>query len=169
MRFLVFTLGISTGVLSAAEPATDQPVKATFSVTGLHCPPCTSTVERSLKSVQGIKSATVDWATKSATVEFDEHAISVQQIASRIATTSHMTGSGMHYGSALSVSVPDLGAAGNAEKATQALLVVPGVSAATPSVQKKSVAITFTPQGSVTSSQLIEALHTAGIEASVSQ
>jgi copper chaperone CopZ len=143
MRSLVLTIGTSTGLLNAAEPAADQPVKATFAVTGLHCPPCTSTVERSQKSVQGIKNAKVDWATKSAKVEFDEHAVSAQQIASRIASTPYMMGSSLHYGSTFSLSVPDLEAAGNAEKAPQALLAVPGVSAVTPSVQKKAVALTF--------------------------
>ena len=65
--------------LSAADPtqsskdaAAPETVKATFLITGLHCPPCTATVEKSVKSIKGVKSVKVDWATKNAKVEYDE-------------------------------------------------------------------------------------------------
>ena len=45
--------------------------KATFMVSGMHCASCSSNVERSLKKLPGIKSATVSLLFKKGTVEFD--------------------------------------------------------------------------------------------------
>ena len=162
------------GTLSAADPAPvakdaapPQTVKATFLITGLHCPPCTMTVEQSLKSVKGVKSVKVDWATKNAKVEFDEQQIAAQQIAGRIGSTAHMMGGSMKYGGWLALKVPEVAAEGNADKAKKALAGVKGVSTVSVYPQQKSVGVSFSAQGSVTSAQLIEALKTAGLEATV--
>lgn len=48
----------------AATEAKASPTQATFLITGLHYPPCTRTVEASLKRTRGIKSVTVDWRTQ---------------------------------------------------------------------------------------------------------
>ena len=81
--FALAMLCLGTAVsLQADEPAKPEPAtKATYSITGLHCPPCAATVEKSLRGVKGIRSAKVDWSTKTARVEFDEQAVSAQQIA----------------------------------------------------------------------------------------
>lgn len=144
-----------------------QTVKATFLITGLHCPPCTTTVEQSLKSVKGVKRVKVDWATKNAKVEFDEQQIPAQQIASRIGSTSHMMGGTMKYGGWLALKVPDIAAEGNADKAKTALAAVKGVSTVSVYPQQKSVGVSFAAQGSVTSAQLVEALKAEGLEATV--
>ena len=44
----------------------------TFQITGMHCASCAIRNERSLKKIAGVKSAAVNFATHSATVEFDE-------------------------------------------------------------------------------------------------
>lgn len=142
-----------------------QTVKATFLITGLHCPPCTKTVEQSLKSVKGVKSARVDWATKNARVEFDEQQVGAQQIASRIGSTAHMMGGRMQYGGWLALKVPDIGGEGNADKAKTALGKVKGVSTVAVYVPQKSVGVAFAAEGKVTSVQLVDALKAAGLEA----
>lgn len=164
----------AVGAVSAVESepsstvATPAPaVKATFLITGLHCPPCTSTVEKSLKSVKGVKSVKVEWATKNAKVEFDEQQIAAQQIAARIASTGHMMGGTMKYAGWLALKVPDVTADGNADKAKSALMKVKGVSAVSVYPQQKSVGVEFTAKGEATSVQLIEALKEAGLEATV--
>lgn len=162
------------GTLTAADPtpvATDaappQTVKATFLITGLHCPPCTSTVEQSIRSVKGVKSVKVDWTTKNAKVEFDEQQIATQQLAGRIAATPHMMGGNMKYAGWLALKVPDIAAEGNADKAKAALTKLKGIGTVSVYPQQKSVGVSFSGQGSVTSTQLIEALKTAGLEATV--
>ena len=43
-------------LLAEESPATTVPtiVKGTFLITGLHCPPCTTTVEKSVKSIKAV-------------------------------------------------------------------------------------------------------------------
>jgi copper chaperone CopZ len=79
------------------EKASTAPIKATYLVSGLHCPPCTRTLETSLKSLKGVRSAKVDWNTKNAKIEFDETIISAQQLSESIARTPHMMGGNMQY------------------------------------------------------------------------
>ena len=162
------------GTLTAADPAPSakdatapQIVKATFLVTGLHCPPCTTTVEKSLKSLKGVKNVKVDWTTKNAKVEYDEKDVVAQQIANRIASTSHMMGGNMKYGGWFSLKVPDVAAEGNGEKAKTVLTKIKGVSKVAIYPQQKAVGVEFTSMGNVTSAQLVEALKEAGLEASV--
>src|SRR4051812_33733303 len=76
---------LATAVLGLVGPAVgDEPTKATFLVTGLHCPPCTTTVQSSLARVKGVKSVTVDWNTKNAKVQFDESVLPAQALAAAI-------------------------------------------------------------------------------------
>ena len=53
---------------------------ATFLMTGLQCPPCTQTIESSLRGAKGIRSVKVDWKTKAARIEFDETILAAQQV-----------------------------------------------------------------------------------------
>lgn len=162
-------LAIAATLAAADPPTADAPaaVKSTFLITGLHCPPCTNTVEQSLKSVKGVKSVKVDWATKNAKVEFDEQQIGAQQLAVKIAATPHMMGKTMQYGGWLALKVPEVNGDGNAEKAKTALTKVKGVANVAVYPQQKSVGVTFQPQGTITTAQLIDALREAGLEASV--
>jgi copper chaperone CopZ len=152
---------------SAATTPEPQIVKATFLITGLHCPPCTSTVEQSIRSVKGVKSVKVDWTTKNAKVEFDEQQIATQQLAGRISATPHMMGGNMKYAGWLALKVPEIAAEGNADKAKAALTKLKEIGTVSVYPQQKSVGVSFSGQGSVTSTQLVDALKAAGLEASV--
>lgn len=154
----------------AKEPVKADPpkaIKSTFLITGMHCPPCTSTVERSLKSLKGVQTVKVDWNTKNAKVEFDEQQITAQQIAGRIGSTSHMMGRSMTYGGWLALRVPDVEDVGKAAKAKEALLKVKGVSDVAVYSKQKSVGIAFDGKANLTSAQLIETLKEGGFEASL--
>ena len=52
----------------------------TFGIGGMHCASCVVRNERNLKKVAGVKSATVNFATKTATVEYDEHQCHEEQL-----------------------------------------------------------------------------------------
>ncbi len=54
--------------------------KMTFQIGGMHCASCVVRNERNIKKVPGVQSATVNFATRTATVEFDEHAAQEHQI-----------------------------------------------------------------------------------------
>ena len=174
MNLQAFALTVAFLGISVIVNAQDQsqksangsgPTKATYLITGLHCPPCTATVESSLGRVNGVRSIKVDWQTKSARVEFDEAVLPAQRIAQAIAGTPHMMGSNMRYAGWLALKVPDLKDDASAQSAKAALSKVPGVTRVAAYPAQHSMSVEFGPQGTVTSRQLTEALSAAGLKA----
>ncbi len=169
-RFLAFSLAVTLTLVAYAQVPTNGAknelgIKHTFLIQGLHCPPCTRTVEASLKRTKGVQDATVEWSSKNAWITFDDSVVSAQQIAQTIATTSHMMGRGMRYQASLALKVPSLADVATGETAKSALSKVPGVTQVYVYLPQKSVAVDFSSAGKVTTQQLIEALNQAGIEA----
>ena len=150
----------------AQQPAAPQPVKATFLISGLHCPPCTTTVESSLKRVKGIQTAKVDWQSKNARVTFDEGQISSQEIATAIANTPHMMGGSLKYSGALALKVAGLHDDAKIATAKKALAEIPGVANVWVYARQGAVAVDFDRTAKVTSKHLIDALGKAGFTAS---
>lgn len=152
-----------------SKPGTKpETVKATFLITGLHCPPCTRTVENSLRGVKGVKSVAVDWNTKNARVEFDEQVIPTQLLSQRIATTPHMMGGGMQYSGWLALKAPDMRAADDAawDKLKAAIGKVPGVAQVSLYKAQAGVGVKFDAKGDLTSQKLIAAAAEAGFKLS---
>ncbi|MGE0533466.1 MAG: heavy-metal-associated domain-containing protein [Pirellulales bacterium] len=150
----------------AEEPETVS-TTAVYSLDGLHCPPCASTVERSLKRAAGVRSARVDYRTKSAQIEFDESKLSAQKLAKLIAATPHMMGGDMHYSGLLTLHVAGLADETNAKRATDALQGVPGIAKVQVRTKQKTVAVRFTPKGDATTQQVLAALASAGLQATL--
>ena len=48
-----------------------------LSISGMHCASCANIISRSLKKVEGVSEATVNYATEQATVDFDEKKASI--------------------------------------------------------------------------------------------
>ena len=57
-----------------------QPEKATLDIAGMHCASCALNVENSLKKVEGVSRAAVNFATEKAYVEYDPSALSVHDL-----------------------------------------------------------------------------------------
>ena len=169
--FSLMVAFIAVAVIAHAQDQSQKPAsgsgptKATYSITGLHCPPCTSTVESSLSRISGVRSIKVDWRTKTARVEFDEAALSAQRVAQLIAGTPHMMGANMRYAGWLALKVPDMKDEASAQAAKAALSKVPGVARVAVYPAQRSMSVEFAAQGSATSRQLIEALAAAGFKA----
>ena len=140
-------------------------IKATYLITGLHCPPCTRTVESSLASVEGIHSVKVDWKSKNAQVEFDEAVIPAQKISRLIEATPHMMGGNLHYGGWLALKVSEVDSDTSAKPVEAVLDKIDGVAHTTAYPKQHSVAVQFSGKGNVTSDQLISALKKAGFHA----
>lgn len=164
---------LSMSVLLAAIATTvraDEPkpesTQATFLITGLHCPPCTKTVEGSLKRVKGVQSVSVDWRTKNAKIAFDESKLSAQSLAQLIHATPHMMGGGLQYDGWLALKVDGLQDPKAADDAKTSLAKVPGVAKVVVYPAQGSVGVQFDAKAKTTSSELIEALKVAGIAAS---
>ena len=150
---------------AAPRDAKAEPTKATFLLTGLHCPPCTRTVETSLAATDGILAIKVDWKTKSAAIDFDETVLSAQRVAQLIAATPHMMGPSMHYAGWLALKAPGVKDEPTAREAEKALSEVEGVKSAKAYAEQHVVAAFFDAKGDVTTQQLIDRLKEAGFEA----
>ena len=160
---------VSTIGVSAEEPVNtkDSPqlVKATYLITGLHCPPCTKTVESSLQHIKGIRSVKVDWKTKNAQIQFDESILPAQKIARLIANTPHMMGGKLHYDGWLELKVSEIEGDDSAKSVTDALQKIEGVKQVTAYPKQHLVAVQFDSKGQVTDSELISSLTNAGFHA----
>lgn len=119
-----------------------------------------------MKKVGGIKSVTVSFPTKWATVEFDEGVISAQEVSRAAFQAPHMMGKDMKYSTYLLLTLSDAKDKAAQKKATTTLEKVEGVSKAVYYPQTKFVAIQFADKGKVTSTQLLKALDDAGVKAS---
>ena len=155
---------ISAPLLYSDEPA--KPTKATFLISGLHCPPCTNTVQSSLSRVKGVKSVAVDWNSKHATVQFDESVLPAQALASAIEGTPHMMGAGMRYGGWLALNTPSVTDEASGQKVKDALSKIDGVKTVAAYPAQHKVGVLFAGKGAASSQQLIDALAKDGIAAS---
>lgn len=159
-----FALGFVFGShVYSEEPA--GPTKATFQITGLHCQPCTNTVQSSLARVKGIKSVAVDWNAKNAKVEFDESVLPAQALAAAIDGTPHMMGASMRYSGWLALKVPSITDAASGQKVKDLLSKVDGIKTVAVYPAQHSAAVLFAGKGSTSSKQIVEALAKEGIEA----
>jgi len=164
-RLIAASSAFVFALVSALPLFAAEPTKATFLVTGLHCPPCTTTVQNSLARVKGVKAVTVNWNTKNARVEFDESVLPAQSLAAAIDTTPHMMGAGMRYGGWLALKVPSVTDEASGQKAKDALSKIEGVRTVAVYPAQHSAAVLFAGNGRVSSQQLIEALSKDGIDA----
>jgi copper chaperone CopZ len=149
-----------------AQESAAKSTKATYLVTGLHCPPCTKTVEKSLSKIKGVKSISVHWDTKNATIEFDESVIPAQTLAQKLASTPHMMGGDMKYEGWLALKVPTVKDEASGKAVKDALAKVDGISQVALYPDQKSIGIQFSVKGKMTTQEIIELLAKAGIEAS---
>lgn len=163
--YAILSVIVSAFGVAAEEPAhkdEHQIVKATYLITGLHCPPCTKTVESSLENVKGIHSIKVDWNSKQARVEFDEAVLPAQKVAQLVADTPHMMGRNLHYDAWLALKVSEVDSDETAKPVVGVLQKIEGIKRVTAYPKQHSVALQFDTKGQVTSGQLIRALAKAG-------
>lgn len=75
---LALGLALSAALSFAAWAADAKRVE--LSVPGMTCPVCPLTVKKALERVPGVQAAKVDFASRSAVVEFDPKRVSVEQL-----------------------------------------------------------------------------------------
>jgi copper chaperone CopZ len=156
---------LGLNVTHAEDAKQNASTAATYVITGLHCPPCTRTVESSLSRVKGIQSAKVDWATKTAKVQFDENVIPATKVAELVASTPHMMGGGMKYSGTLALSVPTIRDTETGKTATGALEKLPGIAKVNAFPATHTMTVQFKAGANLKSSQLIDALDQVGMKA----
>jgi len=63
--------------------------KQTYNVHGMHCASCVLTLERVLSKTMGVHSASVNFASESALIEFDDHIVSESELARSVASAGY--------------------------------------------------------------------------------
>ncbi|WP_034327400.1 heavy metal translocating P-type ATPase [Alkaliphilus transvaalensis] len=74
---------------SGTEEVEEKLEKATFKVTGMTCTACSSRVEKTLNKMEGIHSASVNFAVEKATVEYDPKMIRLMDMKRKIASLGY--------------------------------------------------------------------------------
>ncbi|MCR4328261.1 MAG: copper-translocating P-type ATPase [Patescibacteria group bacterium] len=64
-------------------------IKKTYSINGMHCASCVATIERVLLKTEGVHSASVNFASESALIEFDNSVISESELAKIVASVGY--------------------------------------------------------------------------------
>jgi len=64
-------------------------VKATLTISGMHCGSCALAIEMILKEMQGVSSAKVSFNSKKAEVEFDQSKIKLDDLKKEIAKVGY--------------------------------------------------------------------------------
>lgn len=68
--------------------------KEDFTINGMHCASCASLISKGLSKLPGVKSANVNYAAARAQVEYDERALSQQQILGRVKSLGYAAQAG---------------------------------------------------------------------------
>ncbi|MEK9175753.1 MAG: copper-translocating P-type ATPase [Patescibacteria group bacterium] len=63
--------------------------KETYKISGIHCASCTGTIERVLTKTAGVHSASANFASESALIEFDENIISESDLAKAVESVGY--------------------------------------------------------------------------------
>ena len=167
MRVSISIVSVLIAIVVVAVAEGQEVTKATYMITGLHCPPCTRTVESSLAGTNGVTAVKVDRKSKSAKISFDESKTSAQKIAELVSATPHMMGGRMSYSAQLALSVPDIKDEASAKAAKEAITAVPGIESVATFPRQHTLSVRFSSEGNLTSSDLITALEKAGFKSSV--
>ncbi|TSA45204.1 heavy metal translocating P-type ATPase [bacterium] len=84
--------------------------KETYKIRGMHCASCVGTIERVLLKTAGVRSASVNFASESALIEFDENVVSESDLAKIVESVGYhliLTGSSEHDSRSVSDVVED--------------------------------------------------------------
>jgi len=165
---LAATVFVALAAASLAQESVAEskpkPTEATFLISGLHCPPCTTTVESSLRKVEGIVAVKVDWKTKTAQMEFDEAVLPAHRIGLLVAKTPHMMGGNLHYAAWLYLRVPRVKDEVTANQAKEVLEQIEGIKQAAAYPKQHGVSVLFAPECELTTSRLMTDLKDKGFE-----
>ncbi|MCJ7736861.1 MAG: heavy metal translocating P-type ATPase, partial [Anaerolineae bacterium] len=130
--------------------------QVTLPITGMHCANCAFTVERSLKKVDGISDATVNFATEKASVVFDPSLV-------KAATLIEQVEKGGYGVITARVDLPITGmtCANCAATVERTLTRVPGIVEAAVNLATERASVEYIP-GVTTVASIIQAIETAG-------
>ena len=136
-----------------------EPQHVTLPITGMTCANCVATVERSLKKVNGVQSATVNLSSERATVEFDPSLAGLDDLIARV----ERAGYGIAAGEA-DLIIQRLSDDNDARRLQKTLSALPGVLEAAVNFASGRAHVRYLPT-MVSQMDLRRAIRSAGFDA----
>jgi mercuric ion binding protein len=87
MKIRILVLFLAFAVTSGAALA--APHTVTLDVQGMTCPVCPLTVKKALERVSGVQQVTVDYPSKTATVQFDDATVAPDKLTEATKTAGY--------------------------------------------------------------------------------
>jgi P-type Cu+ transporter len=148
---------ITTGAIPAAALRA-QSVEVSFGVTGMTCTSCAATIERNLRRVPGVQTASVNFASERATVTFDASQAYLPDLVAGV----ERAGYGVATGEA-DVTVQGLQSTEDAARLEKALAGLDGVLSAVLSIPTQEAHIKYVPT-IISQADLRRAVKASGFE-----
>ena len=129
---------------------------ARLDITGMSCANCSAAIEETLGSLDGVTSATANYATDEGTVEYDPETVSFREIHDAVEAAG--------YGvvtETVTVAITDMSCANCAETTAEALAGTPGVIEADVNYATDEARVTYNP-AAVSVETLYDAIEDAG-------
>ncbi len=132
--------------------------KCTLEIGGMSCASCAQTIEKSLKSVEGVKDAAVNFATSKATVEYDPGETGLQDLKKAVTDAGYRL-----VGNKVTLNIKGMSCASCVQKVEKALQDVEGVVSARVNLALGNAVVEYLPPASVAG--MIEAVKSVGYTA----
>ena len=117
--------------------------KETLQIEGMHCASCVASVEKSLKTLEGVENATINLATETALVEFIEEKVTINDLKKAVSDVGYGVG-GNSMSSTLSIE--GMTCASCVATVEKALRDIDGVENATVNLATETARVTFDAQ-----------------------
>lgn len=140
--------------------ATKELQKKTLNIEGMHCASCVSAVEKSLGNLDGVEEVSVNLATESASVSFDEKKVSDQDLRQAVEETGYSVAK--EEVQTRTLKIEGMHCAGCVSSVQQSLEGLDGVQEANVNLAAESAKITYS--GDLTLSDFEKAVERAGYE-----
>jgi P-type Cu+ transporter len=125
-------------------------------VQGMTCAACVARVERGLKKIDGVQTASVNLATENATVSYDPEKTTPQALLAKVVETGYTP-----LTDTVELGVTDMTCAACVQRVEKALNKVPGVLSATVNLATERASVTYLP-ASTNLAQLKRAVRESG-------
>ncbi|MDP2496652.1 MAG: copper ion binding protein, partial [Candidatus Palauibacterales bacterium] len=133
--------------------------RRTFRVEGMHCASCSQAVEKALAGVEGVREASVNLASESASVDYDRESVPVERLREAVSEAGYELDT--TESRRVTLDVGGMHCASCSQAVEGALSGVEGVESAAVNLASESASVTY-DAGSVDEARLHRAVEDAG-------
>ena len=139
--------------------------KEILDIIGMSCANCATTIEKGLNSMEGVESATVNFASEKAQVEFDQNKVSINQLEQKVRELGYdVAGSQKNVG-AVSFNITGMSCANCSNTIEKTLNALDGVKSAMVNFASEKAHAEY-DSAKISPAQMIEAIEKIGYGAS---